>query len=55
VFEVLWVFTVEQTVARVEVRAEKASKDIVAYMEKELSEEIMESLLKYGFSFDVAL
>jgi hypothetical protein len=55
VFDAPWDLSHEQTVAKVEIGTETVLKDIVAYTEKELSGEIMDLLLKYGFSFDVAL
>ena len=44
----------QQTVDLVSLGAMKVLEDIVAYT-KELSEEITELLLRYGFSFDVTL
>jgi hypothetical protein len=55
VFEAPWDFSLEQTVARVEDGAEIVLKDIVAFTKTSLNKEIMDLLLKYGLSFDVAL
>jgi hypothetical protein len=42
-------------VTLVEIGAEEVLEKIVAYLKEELSGEIVGLLLKYGFSFDVAL
>jgi hypothetical protein len=55
VFEAPWGLDLQQTVDLVVAGAAKVLGDILAYTEKELSENIMELLLKYGFSFDLAL
>jgi hypothetical protein len=55
VFEAPCGFTLEQTVAHVDTGAKTVLMDIVAYMGKALSGNITDLLLKYGFSFDVAL
>ncbi|KAI4658932.1 uncharacterized protein J4E79_006692 [Alternaria viburni] len=54
-FEAPWGFDLQRTVELVDVGAKKVLEDIVSYAEKELSEEIMGLLLRYGFSYDVAL
>ncbi|KAI4681793.1 uncharacterized protein J4E84_007389 [Alternaria hordeiaustralica] len=54
-FEAPWGFDLQRTVELVHVGAEKVLGEIVAYAEGELSEEIMGLLLRYGFSYDVAL
>ncbi|RAR04555.1 hypothetical protein DDE82_004512 [Stemphylium lycopersici] len=48
-------FSLEETVAKVEAGADTVLADIVAYAQKELSEDIVNMLLKHGLSFDVAL
>jgi hypothetical protein len=53
-FQAPWGFDLQQTVDLVSLGAMKVLEDIVAYT-KELSEEITELLLRYGFSFDVTL
>ena len=54
-FEAPWGLDLERTVELVDVAAKKVLGDIVAYAEEELNEDIMALLLKYGFSYDVAL
>ncbi|KAI4629138.1 uncharacterized protein J4E87_003399 [Alternaria ethzedia] len=54
-FEAPWGFELQRTVGLVDVGAKMVLGEIVAYGEQELSEEIMGLLLRYGFSFDVAL
>ncbi|KAI4950398.1 hypothetical protein J4E91_004280 [Alternaria rosae] len=54
-FEAPWGFGLQQTVELVDVGAKKLLGDIVVYVEKELSSEIMGLLVRYGFSYDVAL
>jgi hypothetical protein len=55
VFEAPWNFSLQQTVDLVTAGADTVLADIVAYAEEELRSEIMELLLEYGFSYDVAL
>ncbi|USP76621.1 hypothetical protein yc1106_03895 [Curvularia clavata] len=55
VFEAPWGFTLEETVAKVETGAKAVLQEIVTYAKEELTADIVELLLKHGFSFDVAL
>ncbi|KAI4652413.1 hypothetical protein J4E93_002615 [Alternaria ventricosa] len=54
-FEAPWGFDLKQTVELVDVGAKKVLGEIVAYTEKKLSKDVMRLLLRYGFSYDVAL
>jgi hypothetical protein len=55
VFEEPWNFDLQQTVDLVDAGAKGVLADVVAYTEKDLGKDIIELLLKFGFSFDVAL
>ncbi|KAL1797281.1 hypothetical protein ACET3X_003887 [Alternaria dauci] len=54
-FEAPWGFDLQQTVDSVGMGATKTLEDIVTYAKKELSKDTTDLLLKYGFSFDIAL
>jgi hypothetical protein len=54
-FEAPWGFDLQQTVDLIDVGAKKVLEDIVVYTEKALSKDNMGLLLRYGFSYDVAL
>lgn len=54
-FEAPWGFSLEETVAKVETGADAVLADIGAYAQKELSDDIVNLLLKHGLSLDVAL